>query len=217
METINNNRPILSKATLQRLPDYYFYLKEVVKRDVQYISSTTIAEALKLNSIQVRKDLSQVSQNPGKPRLGFEIDCLVRDLESYLGYNNVFDAVLIGVGQLGRTLLSYEGFNNYGLHIVAGFDINEDLVGLKIYDKNIFPLSKLEKIVNRLNINIGIITVPKESAQAVCDLLLMSGIKAIWNFAPTHLIIPDNIVMKNENLAASFANLSGKLLKTLNK
>ncbi|MEG2071408.1 MAG: redox-sensing transcriptional repressor Rex, partial [Bacteroidales bacterium] len=181
-----------------------------------YISSTTIAESLKLNPIQVRKDLAFVSSTAGKPRMGFEINELINDIETFLGYNNVDDAILVGVGQLGRTLLSYDGFKNYGLNIVAAFDSNEDIVDIKISGKNILPMSKLPALVDRLKINIGIITVPKQYAQEICNIMVKSGIRGIWNFAPIHLEVPADIVVKNENMAASLAYLSRKLSETIN-
>ncbi|MEG1556474.1 MAG: redox-sensing transcriptional repressor Rex, partial [Bacteroidales bacterium] len=132
MEEIKHKSAGISKATLNRLPTYFYYLKERIKEGEHYISSTTIAESLKLNPIQVRKDLAFVSSTAGKPRMGFEINELINDIETFLGYNNVDDAILVGVGQLGRTLLSYDGFKNYGLNIVAAFDSNEDIVDIKI-------------------------------------------------------------------------------------
>lgn len=206
---------VTMKSTLGRLPLYYCYLRDKVSAGEEYISSSTIAESLKLNPIQVRKDLAFVSKLPGKPRMGFRIDQLIQDLESFLGYDNYNEAVLIGVGGLGRTLLGYDGFVHYGLDIVAGFEVNENLIGIKIKNKPILPLSKLGQVVERMNIKIGIIAVPKENAQDVCQILLDHGIKAIWNFAPTHIEVPDGILIKNENIAASLAVLSNELRKRL--
>lgn len=204
------------KTTLKRLPLYYNMLKNMEKSDMDYISSSLIAENLNLNPILVRKDLAYVSHIPGKPRIGFEISALIEDIEAFLGYKNITDAVLIGVGRLGRALLSYEFFKEYGLNIVSGFDVDEDLVGLKINGKPVFPMDKVEHIIKRLNVNLGIVTVPQEKAQDVCNILIDAGIKAIWNFAPTHIILKNNVIIKNENLAASLAYLSHKLDLALN-
>jgi AT-rich DNA-binding protein len=216
MNTQTQNALVIMKSTLSRLPLYYCYLKDRVKEGNLYISSAIIAESLKLNPVLVRKDLASVSTCAGKPRMGFEITALIHDLEVFLGYNNVDEAVLVGVGGLGRTLLSYEGFQNYGLNIVAGFDINEDLIGIKINGKPVLPMDKLPEMIRRMKINIGIITVPKALAQEVCDELLSCGIKAIWNFAPAHIDVPEGVLIKNENLAASLAVLSKELFKKLN-
>lgn len=215
MKTNRNKSIIIMKSTLSRLPLYYCFLKEKINEGEQYISSSVIAESLKLNAILVRKDLAGVCSVPGKPRLGFEIEKLMIDIEEHLGYNNVNESVLIGVGRLGRTLLSYEGFMNYGLNIVAGFDVDEDLIGLKIGGKPILSMSKLESMIERLNIRTAIIAVSKEHAQAISDKLVSFGIKAIWNFAPTHIDLPEGVIIKNENLAASLAALTKELSKNL--
>lgn len=217
MDNDNYQKIEISKATLKRLPIYYAYLKSQVEEGNLYISSTIIAQNLRFTPIQVRKDLAFVSSVSGKPRLGFEISVLLNDIANFLRYNNTDEAVLVGVGQLGRTLLSYEGFANYSLSIVAGFDNDPNLIGLRINGKYVLSIDKLPDLVKRMNIKIGIITVPKEQAQEVCNILVRSGICGIWNFAPIHLDIPDNVIIKNENLASSFSYLSNKLAAFLNK
>jgi len=207
----------VSKATLERLPMYYRYLLELQRSGVKNVSSVIIAEEMKLNSIQVRKDLACISSIAGKPKTGFDVDELIKDLSEFLGYNNTTDAVIIGVGQLGKTLLSYTGFANYGLKIVAGFDVNEEICKNTVNGKKILPMYKLQDFLKRTNVHIGIITVPRDSAQGVCNLLVSSGIKAIWNFSPTHIIVPDDVVVKNEDMAASLAILSNELKKRVNE
>ena len=201
----------VSKATLGRLPMYYRYLISLQEKGNKNISSVKISEELKLNSIQVRKDLACVSSIAGRPKTGFDVEELIKDISTFLGYNNTTDAIIIGVGQLGKTLLSYNGFENYGLNIVAGFDVNEDTCGKTVNGKKILPMYKLCDFLNRTNVHIGIITVPSEFAQQVSDLLVDAGIRAIWNFAPTHIVVPDDVVIKNEDMAASLAILSNKL------
>jgi len=205
----------VSQATLIRLPKYYRYLKEKLKEGIENISSTVISLDLKLSSIQIRKDLALVSDIAGKPKTGFNTKELIISLEKFLGYDNTNQAVLVGVGKLGEALLSYDGFNNYGLNIVMAFDKNEKLYDKNINGKYILPLEKMENLIKRLNIHMGIITVPVESAQEICDAMVKSGIKAIWNFAPTHLNVPENIVIKSEDMAESLAILSNKLNKIM--
>lgn len=201
----------VQKATLSRLPLYFSYLVEKQKEGLEYVSSTTIAKSLKFSPIQVRKDLAYVASLAGKPKLGFEVAPLIEDVVSYLGYNNTEEAVLVGVGRLGRTLMSYQGFENYGLSIVAGFDVESNLVGTDFNSKPVFHIDKFRSIVERLRTNIGIITVPPDRAQGVADLMVQSGIKAIWNFAPAHIETPVDVIVRTENLAASLAQLSSKL------
>ena len=211
MSSFERKRIVLLSSTLSRLPLYHCYLKDRQREGQLYVSATTIAESLSLNSVLVRKDLASISRLPGKPRMGFSIAPLLADLEDYLGYNNLDEALIVGVGSLGRALLAYEAFEQYGLSIVVGFDSDEGLAGIRVGGKPVLPMSKLADMVRRLGIRIGIITVPKEQAQSVCDALIEAGVKAIWNFAPVHLEVPGGVLLKNENLAASLAALSYEL------
>ena len=196
----------ISQPTLRRLPRYLSYLKSLGENAPEYISATGIAEALGLGQVQVRKDLALVSSG-GRPKIGYNRAALIADIEQFLGYGNTNDAVLIGAGKLGRALLGYSGFAEYGLNIVAAFDENDAIIGTSKSGKPIMHLSRLGEICRREQIKIGIITVPAEYAQDVCDLLIENGILAIWNFAPKHLNVPDGILVQNENMAASLALL----------
>ena len=200
----------ISKSTLSRLPVYLQYLKSLPKSSTDNISSTMLAGTFCLGEVQVRKDLASVS-NAGKPKIGYNVSSLILELENFLGYNNVNDAVIIGAGRLGKALLGFNGFRQYGLNIVAAFDVDENKLGKTPEGKSIITVSEFSNICSRLKIHIGIITVPTESAQAVCNQMIENGILAIWNFAPTHLDVPPNILVHNENMAASLALLSNHL------
>lgn len=201
----------ISRQTLKRLPYYLNYLKELKREGVIRVASPHIAAVFEASDIQVRKDLAAVSSNPGKPKAGFIVSELIDDIEKFLGCRNTNDAILVGAGSLGTALLAYNGFQSYGLNIVAAFDCDEAKVGKEINGKRVFSLDKLGDLCKRLNIHIGIITVPAEIAQEVCDLLIESGIKAIWNFAPARLKVPEGILVQNENMAESLAILSQHL------
>ena len=136
------------------------------------------------------------------------------DIEKFLGYDSLSDAIIVGAGGLGRAFLGYEGFKNNGLNIVAAFDVSERLIGTEVLGKKILPLSALKDFVRENRIRIGIITVPKDSAQDVLNEMVDAGIQAVWNFAPAPLRVPKDIVLKTEDLAASLAMLAGKLYKT---
>lgn len=196
------------RQTVKRLPDYLTYLKGKAEEGVINISAPVVAKGLNLNEVQVRKDLASVSENGGKPRTGYLLSELIMDIEKYLGYDNVKDAIVVGVGHLGSALMSFKGFKNHGLNVIAGFDNNESLIGTEVNGKKIFSNDCMPELCRKLNIHIGIITVPDEYAQKVCDLMVGAGILAIWNFAQVHLKVPDNIIVHNENLAASLAILS---------
>lgn len=206
----------ISKQALLRLPYYLNYLKLLQKEGTADVSAPKIAAALALNEVQVRKDIALVSSCAGKPKTGFRVDLLIHDLESFLGYDNVDEAVLIGAGLLGRSLLGYKGFADYGMKIVAAFDCDPSLCDLRFDgEQRIFPMEKLEDLCRRLCVHIGIICVPSESAQAVCDRLVACGIRAIWNFAPMHLTVPDGVLLQNENIASSLAVLSAHLKQSI--
>ena len=196
----------ISRATLKRLPTYLSYLKALPSEASANISATALAAGLHMGEVQVRKDLALVSDG-GRPKIGYNREHLIADIENFLGYGNSNDAVLIGAGKLGRALLGYGGFAEYGLNIVAAFDANDTLIGTTNGGKPIMHLSRLGEVCQRYKIKIGIITVPAEYAQGVCDLLIENGILAIWNFAPKHLNVPDGILVQNENMAASLAVL----------
>ena len=196
----------ISRATLKRLPTYLSYLKALPSEASANISATALAAGLHMGEVQVRKDLALVSDG-GRPKIGYNREHLIADIENFLGYGNSNDAVLIGAGKLGRALLGYGGFAEYGLNIVAAFDANDTLIGTTNGGKPIMHLARLGEVCQRYKIKIGIITVPAEQAQGVCDLLISNGILAIWNFAPKHLNVPDHILVQNENMAASLALL----------
>lgn len=215
MNMRDNSSLVVMKSTLSRLPLYYSFISKLEEDGVEYVSSALVAQSLNMNPVLVRKDLSGVSSVTGKPRNGFEVATLLRDLSEYLGYNNLDEAILVGVGGLGRTLLGNTEFSKLGLNIVVGFDKNPDLNGMQIGNKYVLPISKMKSFIKRTGIKIGIITVPADQAQSVCDLMVNSGILAIWNFAFTLLNVPQGILVKNENLPSSLAMLSHKLAKKL--
>ncbi len=200
------DRKEISKSVLKRLPGYLTYLKSLPEGAAPNISATSLANALNMGEVQVRKDLALVSDG-GRPKVGYARMKLIDDIEQFLGYDNTNDAVLIGAGKLGQALCGYSGFGAYGLNIVAAFDAAP--VAEKTDEgKPIYHIDRLESFCRSHKVLMGIITVPACYAQQVCDKLIACGIKAIWNFAPTHLDVPQNILVQNENMATSLAVLS---------
>jgi len=206
-----NGKISLSRQALMRMPEYLQYLKQLDAEGVVYISSAKAAEQFKLSEIQVRKDFAAVSSEKGRPRAGFSVSSLIADIEAHLGIASVNEAVLVGVGSLGRALLSYNGFDEYGVRIIAGFDNKPHSADASINGIPIFPSSSLSSVCRSLRVRIGIITVPAKSAQMICDQLVEGGIMAILNFAPVQLTVPDGILVQNENMAVSLALLSKHL------
>ena len=196
----------VSKSVLKRLPGYLAYLKNMPENAPPHISATALANALGMGEVQVRKDLAMVSDG-GRPKIGYLREGLVDDIEQFLGYDNTTGAVLIGAGKLGQALMDYKGFDEYGLNIVAAFDIDPKSDRTE-GGKPIYPMNRLAQFCRTHKVLMGIITVPAEHAQAVADQLIAGGIKAIWNFAATHLEVPANILVQTENMATSLAVLS---------
>ncbi|MGM9644912.1 MAG: redox-sensing transcriptional repressor Rex [Eubacteriales bacterium] len=201
----------IPKATLGRLPQYLQYLRDLPKTQGSTISATAIAKGLSLGEVQVRKDLAAVS-GAGKPKVGYEIKNLICDLERHLGYDRLTEAVLVGAGKLGKALLDYDGFEEFGVKIAAAFDRDEQVIRKENKSsKEILPIEALDSFCKEHDVKIGIITVGQSSAQQVCDRLVSCGITAIWNFAPCALKVPSGVLLKQENLALSLAHLNNQI------
>jgi redox-sensing transcriptional repressor len=201
----------IPEPTLRRLPVYYQYLKKMQsEKKLDYISCTQIGNDLSIQPIQVRKDL-EITDAVGKPKLGYNVRDLISAIEEFLGWNNTTEAYLVGVGNLGSALLDYQGFKDYGLNIVAGFDVDEKKVGTEIGGKKVLHVKKLSDMIRRMKIKIGILSVPAGHAQELADVMVKAGIAALWNFSPVKLNVPSGVVLQHENLAASLVVLSKKL------
>ena len=205
----------IPEPVLRRLPVYYQYLKKYTQENpIEYISCTNIAEGLNLIPIQVRKDLEMTGAQ-GRPKVGYSVSELLKAIEDFLGWNNTTEAFLVGVGNLGSALLGYKGFKDYGLDIVAGFDANPARIGKEINGKKILSVKKLPDMIERMGVKIGVLAAPTEYAQELADIMVRSGIKAIWNFAPHKITVPSGIIVQHENLASSLAVLSKRLALSL--
>lgn len=202
------------EPTLRRLPLYHRYLKGVQEHGSEYISCTAIGLELKLDPTQVRKDL-EATGAVGRPKVGYPLMPLMQAIEAFLGWNNTNEAFLVGAGSMGAALLGYRKFEECGLKIVAAFDADPAKIGTQIHDKPVLPMDKLANLAMRMHILIGIITVPAPAAQGVADQMVEGGIRAIWNFAPIRLRMPEGVIVHNEDLYCSLASLSQKLAKAL--
>lgn len=196
--------------SVRRMPMYLRYLKQVREQGRCSVSCTHIAEHLHLNSIQVRKDLA-LTGIVGRPKTSYEAEPLIDAVEEFLGWNNTHDAFLVGVGSLGRALLGYDGFHEYGLEIIAGFDKAVETIGQTIHGKQILDIETLPGLARRMHVQIGILTVPAKAAQEVTDVMVGAGIRAIWNYTPVPLDVPSTVVVEEVRMAASFAVLSLRL------
>ena len=203
----------LPRATIGRIPIYVRYLKDRQKNEPQTenISATALARALGLGEVQVRKDLSALC-GAGRPKTGYRIDTLLRSLSAFLSPDKNAGVVLVGAGKLGRALLDYGGFAEYGLDILAGFDTAVFEPTKSHSGKMIYPAEQLCAYCRAHDVGIGIITVPAEAAQQAADALVLGDVRAIWCFAPVTLSLPPRIAVQYENMALSLAYLNEKII-----
>lgn len=199
----------IPEISLQRLPIYLNFLKSLPEGD-KYISSGAIAAALGMGEVLVRKDLAYTSSS-GRPKVGYVRAELIAAIEEYLGCNKKKNAVLVGVGGLGSALLSYGGFSKYGIDIVEAFDSDPEKIGTTVGGKAVRGDDELASAVNKYGALLAIVAVPAVAAQQVCDCLAASGVKGILNFAPVQLKAPENVVVRNIDVAASLAILASLL------
>ncbi len=198
------------EPTLRRLPWYLSNIKLMKERGERYVSSTQISKEINVDSSQIAKDLSYVNIS-GRTRVGYDIDALIRGLEDFLGFTNLHKAFLFGVGSLGGALLRDSGLRHFGLEIVAGFDVNPNLVGRDLNGIPIFHSDEFEAKMLEYKVNIGVLTVPISIAQEITDKMVAGGIKAVWNFTPFRIRVPETIVVQNTSLYAHLAVMFNRL------
>ncbi len=198
------------EPTLRRLPWYLSNVKLLKKSGERYVSSTQISKGTNIDASQIAKDLSYVNIS-GRTRVGYEIDALIDVLESFLGFTDIHKAFLFGVGSLGGALLQDSGLTHFGLEIVAAFDVNPDLVGSQLNGIPIYHTDSFVEMMNQYDVQIGVLTVPIEIAQSITDKMVAGGIKAVWNFTPFRIGVPDNIVVQNTSLYAHLAVMFNRL------
>ena len=204
----------IPEPTLRRLPWYLAYIKLLRGNGDTVVSSTQIAKEINVDASQVAKDLSFVNIS-GKTRVGYDIDALIDILENFLGFTSQHKAFLFGAGQLGSALMRDSGLNQYGLDIVAGFDIRSDLTGKEIGGIPVFPMDILPQKQKEYGATIGIITVPVDKAQEVANFIVSNGIRALWNFTPFRIRVPENIVVQNTSIYAHLAVMFNRMSESL--
>lgn len=198
------------EPTLRRLPWYLSNIKLMKEKGEQYVSSTQISKEINIDASQIAKDLSYVNIS-GRTRVGYNTDALIEVLESFLGFTNMHKAFLFGVGSLGAALLRDSGLHHFGLEIVAAFDVNPELVGKDLNGIPIFHSDDFEAKMKEYDVNIGVLTVPINIAQEITDKMVDGGIKAVWNFTPFRIRVPENIVVQNTSLYAHLAVMFNRL------
>ena len=210
MAKIIENKTILPEPTIRRLPWYLSYVRMLNNLHVEYVSSTQISEELNVQSSQIAKDLSFLNIR-GKTRIGYEVSSLVSELEDFLGFNRHHDAVVIGTGSLGTALMQDHGLENYGLHIVAGFDVREEVIGTRIGGLPVYDINQLAEWQKEHNVSIAILTVPVERAQETASLAISSGMTALWNFTPYRIKAPGDVIIANTSIYAHLAIIYNRM------
>jgi len=210
-QSVNGPVPL---PTIRRMPGYLQFLRALKARGREVVSCTHIADDLGLTSIQVRKDLA-LTGIIGRPRIGYSVPELIDALEEFLGWKNLTDAFLVGAGSLGSALLGYEGFQEAGLNIVAAFDVNPSKIGTQIHGREVLALERMHDLAGRMHVLIGVLTVPAAAAQDVATQMVMAGMRAIWNYTPVKLEVPDGVIVEDVKLTASLAVLSSRLADLL--
>ena len=200
----------IPEPTLRRLPWYLFNVKLMKERGETHVSSTQISKQINIDASQIAKDLSFVKIS-GRTRVGYEVDALIRVLEDCLGFSSLHEAYLFGVGSLGAALLFDSGLAHFGLKIVGAFDVKPELVGTSINGIPIYHTNDFEQVIKNSTARIGVLTVPINIAQDITDMMVQGGIKAIWNFTPFRIRVPENIVVQNTSLYAQLAVMFNRL------
>jgi len=206
----NTRHDIIAEPALRRMPWYLAYVSLLRERKVEFVSSTQISRELKVDASQIAKDLSFLDIK-GKTRIGYEVALLEHKLEEFLGFRREHRAVIVGVGSLGGALMQDSGLGRYGLEIVAGFDVNPAVAGTLRHGLPVYNINELKERCQILHAGIGIVTVPVEHAQATADRLIEAGVKAIWNFTPYRICVPDGIVISNTSIYAHLAVMYNRM------
>jgi len=197
----------ISMAVIRRLPKYHRYLGDLLDKDVQRISSKELSDIIGFTASQIRQDLNNFG-GFGQQGYGYNVEALHKEIGNILGLNKIYNAVLIGAGNLGQAIANYAGFRKSGFEIKALFDANPRMIGLNIRDFEVLDSENLETFIEDNNIDIAILCIPKNGAQDIVDRLVKSGIKGIWNFAPIDLEVPNGVIVENVNLTESLFTLS---------
>ena len=210
MDPSDDNPASIPFPTIRRYPEYLLLLETMAESGEEWVSATELGRELERKAIVVRKDLAH-SGIAGSSRNGWRIAELIPAIRSVLGWDNTSDAFLVGVGALGMALLNYQGFERYGMRIVAAFDADPRRIDSPDARGRVFPMEKLPDLAVRMNVSLGIIAVPGDQAQDAADRLVENGIRGLWNFAPAALKVPEGVIVKREDLSLGLAVLSYRL------
>lgn len=197
----------ISRAVIRRLPRYYRYLGELLENGVERISSSDLSKRMKVTASQIRQDLNNFG-GFGQQGYGYNVKYLYTEIGKILGLEENHNFIIIGAGNLGQALANYTSFENRGFILKGIFDVNPRLEGVTIRGVQIRMMDELSSFIRDNDVEIGVLTIPKEKAIEVANLLVDNGVRAIWNFAHTDLNLPDNVIVENVHLSESLMQLS---------
>jgi redox-sensing transcriptional repressor len=200
------NREI-SNAAFRRLPHYHQILMAYEGLGRKYVSSKELSQILEINETLVRKDMADLRIR-GRQNQGYEIATLRKSIEEFLGLQESTEALIIGAGHMGKALAQYPGFEPYGLKIIGLLDNDPNKIGAYVGPHEVASVFKLASMIERKKVKLVILTVPKSVAQEVTDIVVRAGVRAIWNFTPQELRVPDGVRVRNEQIIAGFMTLS---------
>lgn len=200
----------ISKAVIKRLPRYYRYLGELIEEGIERISSNELSAKMRVTASQIRQDLNNFG-GFGQQGYGYNVPYLYEEIGKILGLDKAHHMIIIGAGNLGQALANYVKFEKRGFKIVGVFDINPVLKGISIRGNGIRMMSELPEFLQKEDVQIAALTVPKSSAAEIAELLVQNGIKAIWNFAHLDLNVPKDVIVENVHLSESLMRLSYNL------
>ncbi len=204
----------IPQGVVARLPVYFRYLSELEAADIERVSSAQLGEALDFTAAQIRSDLSYFGSF-GQQGYGYNVKDLLQQVKNILGLDRTYSMVLVGAGNLGKAIASYESFRTRGFEVTAIFDIDPLLIGNHHGGCVIRPYQELGHFLKKTPVDIGIIATPKRSSQEVCDLLVKSGVTSIWNFSPAHLVVDDHVIVEHMHLTDSLLRLAFRMNEQL--
>jgi redox-sensing transcriptional repressor len=197
----------ISLAVIRRLPKYHRYLKEMLDNDIKRISSKELSKVIGFTASQIRQDLNNFG-GFGQQGYGYNVEDLYEEIGKILGLTRDYNVIIVGAGNLGQALANYSSFGRLGFKLKAMFDINPKIVGLTIKDIQVLDMDTFEAFVNENDIEIVYICTNRDGAQDVADRIAKTNVKAIWNFAPVDLKVPEDVVVENVHLIDNLLTLS---------
>lgn len=202
----------ISMAVIKRLPKYHRYLQELMRNDIDRISSKELGEKIGFTASQIRQDLNCFGDF-GQQGYGYNVRDLYNQISTILGIDKTHSYVIVGAGNIGQAVANYSRFSELGLNLKGIFDANPKLLGIKIRDIEIKDIDELSTFLSAEHVDMGVVCVPRVNAQKVCDILVNNGVKGIWNFAPVDLEVPNDVIVENVHLSESMLTLIYQLNK----